>query len=65
MAVRFEEAAMAAITFNTANQKQNFRAQLDFILAALREMLDAFVSNRIRRAAAEAEHARPRQASAR
>lgn len=55
---------MAAITFNTANQKQHLRAQLDTILAALREMLDAFVSNRIRRAAAEAEHARPRQASA-
>lgn len=52
---------MAAITFNTAYQKQHVRAQLDTILAACREMLDAFVSNRMRRAAAEAEHARLRQ----
>jgi hypothetical protein len=62
MAVRFvrEEAAMAAITFNTAYQKQHARAQLDTIFAALREMFDAFVSNRMQRAAAEAEYARPR-----
>jgi hypothetical protein len=63
MAVRFvrEEAAMAAITFNTAYQKQHALAQLDTILAAFRETLDAFVSNRMQRAAAEAEYARPRQ----
>ena len=56
---------MAAITFNTAYQKQHVRAQLDTILAACREMLDAFVSNRMQRAAAEAEYARPRQFQAR
>ncbi len=52
---------MAAITFNTAYQKQQFREQLEAVLAVLRETLDAFVSNRMQRAAAEAEHARLRQ----
>ena len=52
---------MAAITFNTAHQKEHVREQLKTVLAAFREMLDAFVSNRMRRAAAEAEHVRPRQ----
>jgi hypothetical protein len=63
MAVRFvrEEATMAAITFNTTYQKQHARAHLDTIFAAFREMLDAFVSNRMQRAAAEAEYARARQ----
>jgi len=51
---------MAAITFNTA-QKEQVRKQLETALAAYREMLDTFVSNRMRQAAAEAEHARPRQ----
>ena len=55
---------MAAITFNTAYQKHHVRALLDIIFAACREMLDAFVSNRMQRAAAEAEHARPWQVSA-
>ena len=53
---------MAAITFNAAHQKEHVRKQLETALAAFREMLDAFVSNRMRQAAAEAEHARPRQA---
>ena len=53
---------MAAITFNTAHQKEQVRKQLETALAAYREMLDAFVSNQMRQAAAEAEHARPRQA---
>ena len=63
MAVRFvrEEATMAAITFNTAYQQQHVRAQLDAVLATFRDMLDAFVSNRMQRAAAEAEYARSRQ----
>jgi hypothetical protein len=63
MAVRFvrEEATMAAITFNTAYRKQHARAQLDTIFAAFREMLDVFVSNRMQRAAAEAEYALPLQ----
>ena len=52
---------MAAITFNTAHQKEHAREQLKTVLAVLREMLDAFVSNRMQRAAAEAEHVRPRQ----
>ena len=52
---------MAAITFNAAHQKVHIREQLKTVLAAFREMLDVFVSNRMRRAAAEAEHVRPRQ----
>ena len=50
---------MAAITFDTAPQKGRVRARLNTVLAAFREMLDAFVSNRMRQAAAEAEHVRP------
>ena len=49
---------MAAITLNTVNQAEHVREKLDTVLAAFREMLDAFVSNRMRRAAAEAEHVR-------
>jgi len=52
---------MAAITFNTAHQKEQVRKQLETALAAYREMLDTFVSNQMRQAAAEAEHARPRR----
>jgi hypothetical protein len=46
---------MAAIAFNTAYRKQRVREQFKDVLAAFREKLDAFVSNRMRRAAAEAE----------
>jgi hypothetical protein len=56
-----EEAAMAAIAFNTAHQKEQVREQLKNALAAFRDVLDAFVSNRIRRAAVEAGQVRPRQ----
>jgi hypothetical protein len=52
---------MAAITFNAVYQAEHIRGRLKTVLAVLREMLDAFVSNRMRRAAAEAGHARPRQ----
>jgi hypothetical protein len=52
---------MAAITFNTAQQKEQLREQLKAALTALREMLDAFVSNRMRQAAAEAEQVRARR----
>ena len=52
---------MAAITFNTAYQKQNARERLKIVLIAFHDKVDAFVSDRIRRAAAEAEHVRPRQ----
>jgi hypothetical protein len=51
---------MAAITFNTAHRKALAREQLDAAIAVCRELLDAFVSNRMRRAAAEAEYVRPR-----
>ena len=44
---------MAVITCNAAHLKTVF--------AAFREMLDAFVSNRMRRAVAQAEHIRSRR----
>ena len=52
---------MAAITFNTTHSKEQVREQLKTALTALREMLDAFVSNRMRQAAAEAEQVRARR----
>ena len=52
---------MAAITFDAAHQKDQARKQLETALAAYRAMLDTFVSNQMRQAAAEAEHTRPRQ----
>jgi hypothetical protein len=58
-----EEAVMATITFNTAHQKALVRKLPDAALAACRDILDAFVSNRMRHTATEAEHARPRQSS--
>ena len=50
-----------AATFYTAHRKEHVREQLDTVLNAFREILDTFVSNRMRRAAAEAEHVRPRR----
>lgn len=49
---------MATITFNTAHQAGQVRQRRQTAFAFLREMLDAFVSYRMRLAAAEAEHAR-------
>ena len=51
---------MAEVTLNTAEQKEQLRKQVETALAAYREMLDTFVSNQMRRAAAEAEQAHPR-----
>ena len=48
---------MTAITFNTAHRAAHIRQGLETFLAVFREMLDAFVSNRMRKAAAEAEQA--------
>ena len=50
---------MAATTFSAVHQVEQVREQLKTALAAFRTMLDAFVGNRMRRAAAEAEHVRP------
>ena len=52
---------MAAITFNATHRQQHVREQLKTVLAVLHEMLDAFVSNRMQRATAEAGYARPGQ----
>src|SRR5450631_3111648 len=49
---------MAATVFNTTHPKEQVREQLQTARAALCGMLDAFVNNRMRQAAAEAEQAR-------
>ncbi len=51
---------MAAIAFNGARQAEQAGERLKTVLTLLRRMLDAFVSYRMRLAASEAEHARPR-----
>jgi hypothetical protein len=52
---------MAAITFTTVHQAEHIQGRLKTVLTVLREMLDAFVSYRMRLAAAEAEHVCTRQ----
>ena len=47
---------MAAITFSAADRKLHIQERLKPALAAFRAMLDAFVSHRMRRAAAQAGH---------
>jgi hypothetical protein len=56
-----KEAAMAAITLDPVLQKQQARKQLEAALAAYREMLNTFVSNQPRQAAAATGQAGPRQ----
>jgi hypothetical protein len=56
-----KEATMAEITFNTADQDELVREEVKAAVAAYREMLDTFVGNRTRPAAAGAEPLRPRQ----
>ena len=52
---------MATITSNAIRRRMQLRDQLKTALSGCRDMLDAFVSNRMRYAAAEAEHVQPRQ----
>jgi hypothetical protein len=52
---------MAAIAFNAAHRSEHLRERYKTALAAFRDMLDAFVSHRMRQSAAEAGHARPRR----
>jgi hypothetical protein len=61
MHVRFVEAAVAAITLDFVHQAARMRGRLEAVLTAVRKMLDAFVSYRMRLAMAQAEHVRPRQ----
>src|SRR5471030_2648026 len=56
-----KEVAMTAITLNTAHQSEYIRQKLGTALTALHDMLDSFVSNRMQKAAAEAERARSRR----
>jgi hypothetical protein len=55
------EAVMATINSDFFLQHGRIAGHLETALAALRTSLDAFVSERMRRAAAEAEHARQRR----
>lgn len=50
---------MAAITFDTAHQAEHVWERLQSVGESLHEMLDAFVSYRMRLTAPAAEHARP------
>jgi hypothetical protein len=52
---------MAAITFNAACLRMQLLAQAKTVIAACRAQLNAFVSNRMRHAAAVAGNVRPRQ----
>ena len=54
---------MAAITFNAGRRKLPIQGQRKTVLAAFRDRLDAFVSNRMQEVAAEVSHPRPRQTS--
>jgi hypothetical protein len=59
-----EEAAMATIAFNLTPQREHVREGFKTFHTACHEMLDKFVSNRMRRAAAQARYGRKRQAQA-
>ena len=48
---------MAAITFNTTQQKERAREQLKTALTAYREMLDTFVKDRMPRTEVESDQA--------
>jgi hypothetical protein len=54
------EGVMAPITFHSAHRAEHI-ARLKPVLTALREVLDAYVSHRMRLAALEAEQICPRQ----
>jgi hypothetical protein len=47
---------MAATALNITSQKEQIRERLQIFVSRLRSLLDAIVSNRMRHAAAEAEH---------
>jgi len=55
---------MAAIAFNPARRAGRVERRFKAVLTLVREMLDAFVSRRMRRAAAEAAPARRKQSRA-
>jgi hypothetical protein len=52
---------MAKATFNTAHHQEHVRQEVKTAVEAYRQMLDTFVNNPMRRAAAEAEPVRPQQ----
>jgi hypothetical protein len=56
-----EEAAMAATTVNITYRNEQLWKQLRNLPDVCRELLDAFVSSRMRHAVSAAEHVRPQQ----
>jgi hypothetical protein len=56
-----KEATMAEITSNTADPEEQVREQVKAAVAAYHDMLDTFVSSRVRTAAVVAGEVRPRQ----
>jgi hypothetical protein len=61
MRIRFEEAMMAALTFNAACLGTQLLARAKAALAASRDLLDAYVSSRMQHAAAEAGNVCPQR----
>jgi hypothetical protein len=55
------EGVMAPITFHSAHRAEHIGRRLKPVLTVLREVLDAYVSHRMRLAALEAEQTCPRQ----
>jgi hypothetical protein len=51
---------MATTTLNITSQREKIRERAQILLSLLRSLFDALVSNRMRHAAAEAEHVQPR-----
>jgi hypothetical protein len=51
-----QEAVMAAAALDTTSRKAQIRERQQIFVSRLRGLLDAFVTNRMRHAAAEAEH---------
>ena len=52
---------MAAILFNAGHRKLRIREQLETVLAAVREALDALIGSRMQPAVAQDGHIRPRR----
>lgn len=52
---------MATVTLGARLRKEHAESRLNTVLILLRDILDAFVANRMQQAATEVEHVRPRQ----
>ena len=52
---------MATVILGARLRKEHAESQLNRLIISLRDILDAFVANRMRRAVAEVEHGRRRR----